>query len=148
MIQPKYPEFLLDIRHFCYFSLVTLGIRPRSRRCAERTRHDEGRWSRPRSRRFHAAIWPRTPVPRIAYLGRDKKKSWPNACKKKWSYIHLYVYCLEYAQILPAGILPRIFPYGTCTKNFVRYVGNSFPFQVLLDVLYNSATNIRGTRIP
>ena len=35
------------MRYFCSFSLVSLGIRPRSRRCAERTRPGEGRWSRP-----------------------------------------------------------------------------------------------------
>ena len=46
-IQPKTPEFLLDMRYFCNFSLVSLGIRPRSRRRAERTRQGEGRWSRP-----------------------------------------------------------------------------------------------------
>ena len=45
-IQPKYPEFLLDMRYFCNFSLVSLSIRPPSRRCAERTRQGEGRWSR------------------------------------------------------------------------------------------------------
>ena len=46
-IQPKTPEFLLDMRYFRNFSLVSLGIRPRSRRCAERTRQGEGRWRRP-----------------------------------------------------------------------------------------------------
>ena len=46
-LQPKSPEFLLDMRYFRNFSLVSLGIRPRSRRCAERTRQGEGRWSRP-----------------------------------------------------------------------------------------------------
>ena len=46
-IQLKSPEFLLDMRYFCNFSLVSLGIRPRSRRCAERTRQGEGRWSHP-----------------------------------------------------------------------------------------------------
>ena len=35
------------MRYFCDFSLVSLGIRPRSRRCAERTQQGEGRWSRP-----------------------------------------------------------------------------------------------------
>ena len=35
------------MRYFCNFSLVSLGIRPRSCRCAERTRQGEGRWSRP-----------------------------------------------------------------------------------------------------
>ena len=33
--------------YFCNFSLVSLGIRPCSRRCAERARQGEGRWSRP-----------------------------------------------------------------------------------------------------
>ena len=34
-IQPKSPEFLLDMRYFCNFSLVSLGTRPRSRRCTD-----------------------------------------------------------------------------------------------------------------
>ena len=42
-IQPKIPKFLLDMRYFCNLSLVSLVIRPRSRRCAERTRQGEGR---------------------------------------------------------------------------------------------------------
>ena len=46
-IQPKSPKFVLDVRYFCNFSLVLLGIRPRSRRCAERTRQGKGLWSRP-----------------------------------------------------------------------------------------------------
>ena len=46
-MQPKSPEFLLDMRRFCNFSLVSLGICPRSRRGAERTRQGEGRSSRP-----------------------------------------------------------------------------------------------------
>ena len=46
-IHPKSPEFHLDMRYFCNLSLVSLGIRPRSRRCAERTRQGEGRSSRP-----------------------------------------------------------------------------------------------------
>ena len=46
-MQPKSPEFLLDMRYFFNFSIVSLGTGPRSRRCAERTRQGEGRWSRP-----------------------------------------------------------------------------------------------------
>ena len=46
-IQTKSPEFLLDMRYICNFSLVSLGIRLRSRRGAERIRQGEGRWSRP-----------------------------------------------------------------------------------------------------
>ena len=74
-IQPKSPNFFPDMRHFCIFSLVALGIRPRSRLCAERTRQGEGRWSRPPpSRRSNEAVRPRIPVPRIAYLSRYEKK--------------------------------------------------------------------------
>ena len=36
-IQPKPPKFLLDMRYFCNFSLVSLGIRPRSRLCGTDT---------------------------------------------------------------------------------------------------------------
>ena len=46
-IQPKSPKFLLDMRYFCNFSLVSLGIPPHSRRYAEQTQQGEGRWSRP-----------------------------------------------------------------------------------------------------
>ena len=57
-----------------WHSLVSLGTRPRSRRCAERTRQGEGRWSRPPKAALEPShIRPRIPVPRIAYLGRDKK---------------------------------------------------------------------------
>ena len=75
-IQPNFPEFLLDMQYFCNFSLVSLGIRPRSRRCAERTRQGEGRWSRPLKAALERSyIRPRIPVPRIAYFGRDGKKT-------------------------------------------------------------------------
>ena len=75
-IQPKSPKFLLDMRYFCNFSLVSRGVRPRSRRCAERTRQGEGRWSRPPKAALERSyIRPRIPVPRIAYFGRDEKKT-------------------------------------------------------------------------
>ena len=74
-IHRKSPKFLLDMRYFCNFSLVSLGIRLRSRRCAERTRQGEGRWSRPPKAALERSyIRPRIPVPRITYFGRDKKK--------------------------------------------------------------------------
>ena len=73
-IQPRFPTFLLDMRYFCNFSLVSLGTRPRSRRCAERTKQGEGRWSRPPKTALERSyVRPRIPVPRIAYFGRDKK---------------------------------------------------------------------------
>ena len=74
-IQPKSPKFLLDMRYFCNLLLGSLGIRPRSRRCAERTRQGEGRWSRPPKAALELGyVRPRIPAPRIPYFGRDKKK--------------------------------------------------------------------------
>ena len=74
-IQSKSPKFVLDMRYFCNFSLVSLGNRPRSRRCAKRTRQGEGLWSRPPKAALERSyIRPRIPVPRTAYFGRDKKK--------------------------------------------------------------------------
>ena len=46
-IQPKFPKFLLDMHYFCNFSLVSLGIRLRSSRGAERVWQGEGHLSRP-----------------------------------------------------------------------------------------------------
>ena len=48
-IHPKSPNFLIEMRFFCNFSFVSLGIRTRSRRCMERTRQVKGRWSRPQN---------------------------------------------------------------------------------------------------
>ena len=89
-IHPKSPKFLLDMRYFCNFSLVSLGIRPRSRRCAERTRKGEGRWSRPPKAVLEPSyIRPRIPVPRIACFGRDKKLLTKYLTPKK-DYIYIY----------------------------------------------------------
>ena len=99
-IQPKSPKFLLDMRYFINFSNVSLGIHPRSRRCAERTRQGEGRWSRPpKRRRSNEAIRPRIPVPRIAFLGRDKKKLLTKSLTPKNDYIYVYV-CFVVLQIM------------------------------------------------
>ena len=90
-MQPKFPKFLLDMRYFCNFSLVSLGIRPRSRRRAERTRKGEGRWSRrPKVALERSYIRPRIPVPRIAYFGRDKKLLTKYLTPKKGFYLYIY----------------------------------------------------------
>ena len=91
-MQSRSPKFLLDMRYFCNFLLVSLGIRPRSRQCVERTRQGEGRWSRPLKRRSNEAIRPRIPVPRIAYLGRDKEKLLTKSLKPKNDFIYVYIY--------------------------------------------------------
>ena len=79
------------MRYFCNFSLVSLGTRPRSRRCAERTRQGEGRWSRPLKAALEPSyIRPRISVPRIAYLGRDKKLLTKVHDTKEWFDIYLY----------------------------------------------------------
>ena len=91
-IQPKSPKFFLDMRYFCNFSLVSLGIRPRSRRCAGRTRQGEGRWSRPPKAALERSyIRPRIPVPRIAYFGRDEKKLLTKSLTPKKDFIYIYV---------------------------------------------------------
>ena len=91
-IQPKSPKFLLDMRYFCNFSLVSLGIRPRSRRCAERTRQGERRWSRPPKAALERSyIRPRIPVPRIAYFGRDEKLLTKYLTPKKDFISYMYV---------------------------------------------------------
>ena len=90
-MQPKFPKFLLDMRYFCNFSLVSLGTRPRSRRCAERTRKGEGRWIRPPKAALERSyIRPRYPVPRIEYFGRDKKTPDQIPDTKEGFYIYLY----------------------------------------------------------
>ena len=90
-LQPKSPKVLLDMRYFCNFSLVSLGIRPRSRRCAERTRQGEGRRSRPQKAALERSyIRPRIPVPRIAYFGRDKKLLTKYMTPKK-HFIYIYI---------------------------------------------------------
>ena len=91
-IQPKSPKFVLDMRYFCNFSLVSLGVRPRSRRCAERTRYGEGRWSRPPKAALERSyIRPRIPVPRIACFGRNKRKLLTKSLTPKNDFIYMYV---------------------------------------------------------
>ena len=95
-IQPKYPEFLLDMRCFCTVLLVSLGIRPRSRRCAERTSQGEGRWSHLQRRRPNEEYSTRIPVPRIAYLSPDENKLLTETLKSKNDVICIYV-CIQYS---------------------------------------------------
>ena len=58
-----------------------------------RNGHDRARgvWAAPQRRRSNEAIWPRIPVPRIAYSGRDKENSWPNPWHKEWR-LPIYVW--------------------------------------------------------
>ena len=87
-IVAKIPQFLLNMRYFSNFSLVSLGIRPRSRRCAERTRQGEGHWSRPpKAALKRNYIRPRILVPRIAYFGRDKQKLLTKSLTPKKDFI-------------------------------------------------------------
>ena len=80
------------MRYFCNFSIVSLGIRPRSRRYAERTRQGKGRWSRPPKAALERSyIRPRIPVPRIAYFGRDEKKLLTKSLTPKKDFIYIYV---------------------------------------------------------
>ena len=88
-IHPKSPEILLGMRYFCNFSLVSLGIRPRSRRFAERTRQGEGRWSRPPKPALERSYstknsscegrWSRPPKPALerSYLTKNSSSANP-----------------------------------------------------------------------
>ena len=75
---PKYPEFLLDMRYFCNFSLVSLRIRPRSRRCAEWTRQGEGLWSRPPTAALERSYLTENSSSANRILGPRQKNSGPN----------------------------------------------------------------------
>ena len=73
-IQPKSPKFLLDMRYFATSRLSrSASVRVH---VDVRSGHGRARGVRaaPRRRRSNEDIRPRIPVPRIAYLGRDKKK--------------------------------------------------------------------------
>ena len=82
-IQPKYQEFLLDMQYFCNFSLVSLGIRSRSRRGAERIRQGGGRLSRPLEDGARTKPFDRELLFRESHTEAEtKKNSWPNPRKK------------------------------------------------------------------
>ena len=82
-IQQKSPEFLLDMRYFCNFSLVLLGIVLRSRRCAERTRQGEGRWSRPRKPALGRSYLTENSSSANRILGPRRKKLLTECLKQK-----------------------------------------------------------------
>ena len=86
----KMSEFLLDMRYFCNFSLVSLGIRPRSRRCAERTRQGEGRWSRPPKPALERSYLTEISSSANRILRPRRKKS-PDQIPetKEWLYIYI-----------------------------------------------------------
>ena len=91
-VHPKSPKYLLDMRYLCNFSFVSLGIRLRSRRCAERIRQGEGHWSRPPKAALERSyIRPRISVPRIAYNGRDKNKLPTKSLTPKNDFIYIYI---------------------------------------------------------
>ena len=81
-IQPKSPEFLLDMQCFCNFSFVSLGIRPRSRQGAERIRQGEGRLSRPQKTALERSYltWISSSANRIL---RPRRKKTPDRFPEK-----------------------------------------------------------------
>ena len=91
-IQPKSPEFLLDMRYFCNFSLVSLGIRLRSRRCAERTRQGEGRWSCPPKAALERSYLTENSSSANRILGSRRKKLLTESLKSKNGFIYIYMY--------------------------------------------------------
>ena len=53
----------------------------------------------PPSRRSNEAIWPRVPVPRIAYLGRDEKKTPDWIPETQNDLIYMYMYYTGYCSL-------------------------------------------------
>ena len=104
-IHSKSLKFLLDMQRFCKLSLVLLGIRPRLRRCAERTRQGAGRRSRPPKAALEQSyIRPRIPVSRIAYFGGDKNKVLTKSLTpKEDSFRFLCGVCVECVPNAPHG---------------------------------------------
>ena len=90
-IQPKSLKFLLDMRYFCNFSLVSLGIRPRSRRCAERTRQGEGRRSRPPKPALERSDLTENSSSANRILRPRRKKS-PDRIPETKEWFYLYVW--------------------------------------------------------
>ena len=97
-IHPKYSEFHLDMRNFCNFSLVLLCIRPCSRRCAERTRQGEGRWSRvPTAALERSYLTENSGSANLMHRPRQKKKLLTKSLKLKNDFIYMYMcVCFRY----------------------------------------------------
>ena len=111
-IQPRSPKFLLDMRYFCNFSLVSLGIRPRSRRCAERTRQGEGRWSRPPKAALERSYSTENSCSANRILGpRKKKKLLTKSLEPKNTYIYVYVFVIPCIISCMPLCAPSFFPF-------------------------------------
>ena len=80
------------MRHFCNFSLVTLGIRPRSSRCAERTRQGERRWSRPPKTALERSYSTENSSSANRILRPRRKKTKTESLKQENNIIYVY-YC-------------------------------------------------------
>ena len=88
-IQPKSPKLLLDMRYFRNFLLVSLGINPCSRRCVERTRQGEGRWSRPSKPAFERSYLTENSSSANRILRPRRKKLLTESLKQR---MNLYIY--------------------------------------------------------
>ena len=91
-MQPKFPKFLLDMRYFCNFLLVSLGIRPRTRQYM-RNGHGRARGvgAAPRRRRWNEAIFDREFQFRESHTSAETRKN-PGQIPdtKEGFYIYLY----------------------------------------------------------
>ena len=104
-IQPKSPELLLDMRYFCNFSLVTLGIRLRSRRCAERTRQGEGRSSRPPKPALKRSYLTENSSSANRILRPRRKQTPDRIPETKNDYIYMHFLELCYAELIFCNFL-------------------------------------------
>ena len=150
------------MRYVCNFSLVSLGTRPRSRRCAERTRQRP-----PKAALEPSYIRPRIPVPRIACFGRDKKLLTKYTTPKGMIlYIYIYIahpiYCLRtfflFFFSLPRhnsdpGSVSRLFPPLPTTVRAFVFVArtlsslvNSHSIAIVLRKVMPQSESIAGTQ--
>ena len=79
------------IQKFTHFSIVSFSPRTQSGQVPNGYGRARGVWAARRRRRSNDAIWPRIPVPRIAYWGRDGKKLLTESPQNELSYIFMCV---------------------------------------------------------
>ena len=132
-MQPKSQEFLLDMRYFCNFSLASLGIRPRSRRGADRIRQGVGRLSRPPKTAFERSYLTENSSSANRILRPRRKKSPDRTPEKKNDRIYIYIFifmcfdrdlphvCSSFIFILMGSAINVKSMGGTCREKIISF---------------------------
>ena len=93
------------MRFFCNFSLASLGIRPRSRRCAGRPRQGERRWSHPPKPALEQSYLTKYSNSANRILNR-RRKTTPDRIPETKYLLYMYLYSLSLT-VLPCDVFPR-----------------------------------------